>query len=303
MLLINNLRLSRLLIYTWKTDLMLAASCTAAYFANEYLVKSSLQIPPLLPTIMGTAIAFFIGFNNNQAYSRWWEARIIWGALVNDSRSWARSILNYLSPVESLSEPISTIQKIMILRHIGFIYALRTSLRKSNDEEYKKFLSEEDKTEIKNHINIPNAIVSLQSRDLQGLSTAGSMDGLRFTQFNQLIVNFTDSMGRSERINNTVFPTVYIYFTRIFIWLFVVLITLVFSNEVGPWSIFMAWLIGFVFHSTHSSGMLLMNPFESIPSGIPLNSITRSIEINLLQMLGEKNIPEPVKPIDGEYLL
>ncbi len=74
--------------------------CAIAYFVDINWL-TSLKIPPALPTLMGTAIAFFIGFNNNQAYDRWWEARIIWGELVNNSREWARNLMAYCSVPEN----------------------------------------------------------------------------------------------------------------------------------------------------------------------------------------------------------
>ena len=111
-------------------------------------------------------------------------------------------------------------------------------------------------------------------------------------------------MGKSERINNTVFPTTYIYFTRLFIWIFVVFVTMATADAVGFLSIFFSWLIGSVFHITHINGMSIMNPFESDnPTGVPIDSITRSIEINLLEALGDKDIPEPLQPLKGDYIL
>ena len=110
-------------------------------------------------------------------------------------------------------------------------------------------------------------------------------------------------MGMSERIKNTVFPVTYNYLTKLFIWLFVVAIELVTVQSMGAWSIFISWLIGFVFVSTQINGMSLVNPFENTSAGIPLNQIARTIEINLLQMLGEKDIPKAVQPVNNEYVL
>ena len=91
MIIKQQLSLFRILRITWKTDLFLVLTCIATFYLHEFLVPQAIQIPPMLVTLLGTALAFFVGFNNNQAYGRWWEARMIWGALVNDSRSWARA--------------------------------------------------------------------------------------------------------------------------------------------------------------------------------------------------------------------
>jgi putative membrane protein len=273
--------------------------CAIAYYVDIYLTPQ-IHIPTMVTTLMGTAMAFFIAFNNNQAYSRWWEARIIWGGIVNDSRSWARSLLAYTTDDESKTVLVRS----MVLRHIGFLYALKTSLRKVHDDEYKKFLSEEEAIKVKSFANIPNAILDLQANDIQLLSDYELIDGFRFMQINGLLQNFCDHMGKSERINNTVFPTNYIYFTRLFIWILVVFVTVTSAENVGPWSILLGWVLGFVFHTTHINGMAIMNPFEIAPECVPLSSITRNIEINLLQMLGETKIPAPEPTMhDGEYIL
>jgi len=296
MLLVDNIRLSRILRNTWHVDLIMIASCTVAYLVREYLIAHHFEIPSIIPTVLGTAIAFFIGFNNNQAYDRWWEARKVWGALVNDSRSFTRALLNYV-------DGDSPTVKKMIYRHIGFLYALKASLRGTIDEINIKYLTEEDLREIEKHNNKHNALLNIQSRDLQMLSKANAIDGFRFMEINEMLVRFSDSMGMSERIKNTIFPTTYSYLTKVFIWLFVVSFTLVIAQSAGIASIFLGWMIGFVFVSTQINGMSLINPFENNSAGVPLNQITRTIEINLLQMLEEDEIPEPVKPINEEYVL
>jgi len=303
MLVIQNIPLSRILKNTWKIDIIMIISCTAAYFLREFLIKHHFEIPTIIPTVLGTAIAFFIGFNNNQAYDRWWEARKVWGALVNDSRSWARSVTSYISP-QDLSDPeVKVIKDKMVRRHIAFVYALKANLRSAVDENYHQYLQQKDIEEIKTHTNIHNAILSLQARDIQELREKGMIDGFRFMEMNQLLVKFSDEMGMAERIKNTVFPTTYNYFTKVFIWLFVVSLTLVISQPVGLWSIFIGWLVGFVFVSTQINGMSLVDPFENSSTAIPLNQISRTIEINLLQMIHAEKIPKPVKPINGEYVL
>jgi putative membrane protein len=295
MLVVQNIRLSRILIDTWKVDLIMLISCTAAYFVREYLIAHHFQISTIIPTVLGTAIAFFVGFNNNQAYDRWWEARKIWGSIVNDSRSFARNLINYVDD--------ETIAKTMVYRHIAFVYALKANLRGTIDEIYVKYLSDDDKIELQKHSNNHNAIINIQARDVQKLLKDNKIDGFKYLEINEMLVRLTDNMGGCERIKNTVFPTTYSYLTKVFIWLFVVTFTLVISQDMGYWSIFMGWLIGFVFVSTQINGMRLVNPFNNKSSGLPLNHISRTIEINLLQMLGDTEIPEPIKPINDEYIL
>ena len=297
MLVTQNIRIGRILKDTWKVDIIMIITCTVVYALHNFFISEHLSIPLIIPTVLGTAIAFFIGFNNNQAYDRWWEARKIWGALVNDSRSWARDILCYVDGDNN------SIKQQMIRRHIAFLYSLKSTLRNLEDATVQTYLSEEDFMLISKSTNKHNAILSLQSQDLEILRKNNSIDGFVFIQMDAMLVRFSDSMGMAERIKNTVFPTTYTYLTKVFIWLFVVAITFVTTEVMGFWAIFFSWMVGFVFVSTQINGMNLVNPFENKSTGIPLNQITRTIEINLLQMLGEEKIPAPVTPVNGEYVL
>lgn len=302
MLIANNIRISRILKDTWQIDLIMIATCSIVYAFHFFLLRHHFDIPALVPTVLGTAIAFFIGFNNNQAYDRWWEARRVWGGLVNDSRSWARAVLNYVSSDAIAGTELTAIQKQMIYRHISFLYQLKCNLRGDNSI-HKAYISEAEQEAISKQNNHHNALLQFQSQQLQHIYKQGLIDGYQFLQMDSLLVKFADEMGMCERIKNTVFPTTYNYLTKVFIWLFVIAIELVTVQSMGIWSIFMSWLIGFVFVSTQINGMNLVNPFENKAAGVPINQITRTIEINLLQMMGETNIPEPIKVVNDEYVL
>lgn len=299
----RNVRLTRIIRYTWKVDVWLVFTCSVVFLVHEYVIPTTVDIPATLVTLLGTALAFFVGFNNNQSYDRWWEARSIWGALVNDSRSWARNVLSYVTPGDLAVGEVSDIKKRLVRRQLAFVYALKDALRRKAENYFEKFLGAEDLAIVRRETNIPNAILTLNARDLQVLSERKSVDQFRFAQMNNLLTAMTDHMGKSERIRSTVFPTSYIYFTQVFIWILVVFITLSLAETMGLWSILVAWIIGAVFHITHLNGMGLVDPFDEVPTGVALNQISRTIEINLLQMLDEKEIPEPVQVINDEYVL
>jgi putative membrane protein len=178
-----------------------------------------------------------------------------------------------------MDEPeFKALKRNLVYKQIAFLYALKANLRSAVDENYHKYLTEEDLQEISSHTNKANAILTIHARELQALSDKGMIDGFRFIEMNQLIVKFCDEMGMSERIKNTIFPTTYNYFTKVFIWLFVISLTLVISQFAGLWSIFLGWLVGFVYVSTQINGMSLVDPFENNSAAIPLNQITRTIE-------------------------
>ena len=305
MLLKKNLGLHRIFLITWKTDVVMLILTSLAYVVDRYAFPE-IFVPPSVAALMGTALAFFIGFNNNQAYGRWWEARIIWGGFINDSRTLCRNLIAYLKPDgrDDQGRTNTEISREIVYRHIAFLYLLKDSLRKIDTGDYKKYLSEEDLRKISGMKNGYNAIMDIQFRQLGELYQQGLIDGFQFAVINSTLTNISNDMGRSERINNTVFPPTYIYFTELFIFLLAILITLTTVQAIGPWSILFGWIIGFVYHTTHVNGLSIMNPFEMRPSSIPLSSITRTIEINLLESLGEKEVPPPEPAYEnGEYIL
>ena len=296
--------ISRVIKGSWENSIILIFICIAAYVIDIYVIKNYIEVPSIVPGILGPALAFFIGFNNNQAYDRWWEARKIWGGLVNDSRSWARQMIyNTSANLPKKENDLNNVKRRTIYRHIAFLYALKDSLRGEEKGYFKKFLTPKEAELVQTESNIHNAILNNQSKDLEYMYRMQYINGYKFIEFNRMIVKFCEGMGMSERINNTVFPTTYIFYTRVFIWFLIISITFVSTDSVGIFSIPISVFVGYVFLITHTVGLTILNPFEPTPSGISLDQITRTIEINLLEALGEKDIPKPVKSVNNIYIM
>jgi len=304
MIISKTIILGRIVKGTWKDFILLVFVCVAAYLFNEYILHHYIEFPTIVPGILGPALAFFIGFNNNQAYDRWWEARKIWGGLVNDSRTWARQLMQYASESDTeVNKELNTVKKRAIYRHIAFLYALKDNLRGESIKDYRQYLSVEEFDTVEKESNIHNAILSFQAKDLEYMKKSNWIDGFKFIEMNKIIIRFCDWIRMSERIKNTVFPTTYTYYTRLFIWFFIISMTFVFSDLVGAWSILFGVLVGYIYIVMHSIGLAILNPFEPVPSSISLDQITRTIEINLLETLGESVTPEPIKSVRGEYIM
>lgn len=304
MILTDNIPIGRIVRGTWKNFLFSVITCVVAYFVNELWLANYFSFPVFVPTVLGTALAFFIGFNNNQAYDRWWEARKIWGSLVNNSRTWARLLITHTSPSPTLDEAaLNDMRTKMIKRHIAFLYLLKNYLRDKRSNTYKKYLAEVDTAVIAVQTNLHNAVLTLQSKDLETIYQQGAVDGFRFMELSKTVTSFCDDMGKAERIRNTVFPTTYIYYSKAFIWIFVYSVTMTIGNSIGIASIIFGTLLGYIFFTIQTIGQTLINPFDNIVTGIPLSQITRTIEINLLEMLGENDIPGPQQSVKGEYIM
>lgn len=302
MLIKEKIRINQVIEGTWKSLIISFFDCSFAYLVNEFVLANYFTFPVFVPTILGTVLAFFIGFNNNQAYDRWWEARKIWGSLVNNSRSFAREILTFVNPKDS--PEITQLKHKIIKRHIAFLYSLKIKLRETEDDNLYKYISPEELEELAQHSNQYNGILLLQSEDITHLYNNGHIDGFQLIELNKMLTSFSDDMGKSERIKKTIFPTIYNFYSNYFILIFIYCVTMTIGNSIGFWAIIFGTLIGYIFYTIQAIGKMLVNPFDNNNHmGVSLDSITRTIEINLLEMISAPNVPKPIEPVNGEYIM
>lgn len=144
----------------WADILILATFAIVIGILDQYGFFSIITIPLGVTTVFGTAVALLLAFRTNQSYERWWEARIIWGAIVNDSRTLIRQTLSFNN--KSSQDYENEIKKVA-QRQIIWCYALGEAIRKIPfSKKVKNYL---DKNAISS-FNVPNALLSEHSRQL-----------------------------------------------------------------------------------------------------------------------------------------
>ncbi|QQM26638.1 bestrophin family protein [Elizabethkingia sp. M8] len=280
--------------------------------------------------ILGTAVAFIVGFKNNASYNRIWEARQIYGAIINDSRSFAYSVRDTLGGKES------SVVKRIFYRHFAWLTALRFQLReprswenmnqRSNssyrksryeipelnstlEEELKQYLSGEDLEYILSKKNKATQLTALQSEEFGELKKAGDINDFQWTLLQQSIIKFTDDQGKAERIKNFPYPRNFASIATYLLFIFVILAPFGLVKEMDklgegtflqgytvwfniPFSAIIAW----AFHTLDTVGESSVNPFEGSANDIPITQISRTIEIDMRDMLDEKDLPQPITP-------
>lgn len=288
----------------WKRMLSLAiVSTTVAIVYRVY--GADVSISTLPASILGIAIAFLIGFRVNSAYERWWEARKIWGAIVNDSRTFARQVLTMVNTSfrpEASSQEVTGLQKQLIYGQIGFVWALNWNLRKNPvqmNTDASVFFSNEEWLALSTSANVPNAILTLLGQKLEETRQKGLTEDFRHMQMDNTLSRLTESMGMAERIKNTVFPRQYSYYSTLFTKVYSYMLPFVLVPDTGFWVILFTCLIGFVFFALDSIANGIDNPFNNSLNDTPMTAISRTIEINLREMLGEQSLPEPVQDVNG----
>ena len=266
---------------------------------------------PFLPiSTLGTAVAILLGFRNNSAYDRFWEARKIWGGVVNYSRTFARQITTFasLNRTQGMVSPdeLNAYHKEMIYRHIAWINALRLHLRQQDLvnpscwSELSPFIQEPDEfLRINSSVNKPTQIVQKQAERLKDAYDQGIIDDFRHMQLDETLTEFYNLQGKCERIKNTPLPRQYAFFTKLFTWIFMVLMPFGFVGELGWMTIPLTILISWIFYTLESVGHYTENPFDNVINDVPMTALCRTIEIDLREQLGEHELPAKIQPIKG----
>ena len=271
----------------------MSAISVVVYFLQSLFKEAFPGLPVALPIFLGTAISLLLSFMLNQSYERWWEARRIWGSIVNDSRSLVLELQGFLKPGKE--EVIKTIAH----RQIAWCYSLGQSLRDQDATlNISNFLSEREFAELQVHSNKALGLLSFHNRDLASLRDTGALDPFHHVQLDQTLVRLVDSMGQAERIKNTVFPTTYPMFLHLLVYIFVIMMSISLSEIDGIFEIPLLIIIVFPFLLLERTAEYLQNPFSSLPTDTPVTAIANTIEINLRQLIGDTNVPEPTKPMD-----
>jgi putative membrane protein len=288
-----------------------------------------LAIPWTVIALLGTATAFIVGFKNIQTYNRTWEARQIWGACMSSSRAWATMCINFLNNKQKSKDLIYLhFAWLTALR-----YQLRVSkdwetVNKRHNKVHKKYFSIPEnetplelelakyisKEELKYILTTKNRatqLISMQSNTVRKLYDDGLINDIKFSDMHKSVRDFFDHQGRSERIKNFPFPRQYATITALLVKLFCLLLPFGMLGEfeklndgsmgflngkmvwlVIPFSVLISW----VYTSLEQVGESTENPFEGNANDVPISQMSRAVEIDIREMLGEGDLPEALQP-------
>lgn len=277
-----------------KKELILVAVYSATiYFIHQYYNFKAVSIPLTVSTILGTIISLLLAFRSNQAYDRWWEARILWGRIVNDCRTFTRQVLTFVDSSYD-GEQKRALKERIIRRQIAWCYSLSCHLRGQNAKEnLEAYLSDDDVKNIKKLDHIPLAINELQGHDLRTLYKLGWINEYQQVAMDTSLTNFMNSMGGCERIKNTIFPSTYSVYIHWLVLFFVLLLPFSLIEFFGIFQVPLVIAISSAFFLIEKMAIHLQDPFENMPTDTPTTAISRTIENNLKQMMKDE-LPEDI---------
>jgi putative membrane protein len=311
----NNLRWSLVWQrYGWKPLLVFTIYDSLICFLYGPLDIHWLDIPWQPVATLGTAVAFYIGFKSNGSYARFWEGRQLWGSIVNTSRTWSIQVFDFVQPEHHAQLPhpreAKEMHRRLVYRQIAWCNALRLHLRRQTAERWEAevvpFLLDPADHQLHRTANPPTHLLRHQSAEMLKLHRESLLTEFRHVSLMDTIQDLFNAQGACERIKNTPFPRQYAFFSYVFVWLFALVLPLGLVEEfdsraaLGHYHVWLmvpfAVLVSWVFNTIEVVGHYSENPFDNQENDVPMSTICRSIEIDLRQLLGETDLPQPLTP-------
>lgn len=261
------------------------------------------NLKPLPFTLIGVALGIFLGFRNNASYDRWWEGRKQWGLFVNMARTFARQIITLIGPQPGgpAVDPVElrALHQELVYRIIACAHATRLALRDDSDtKDLEPFLPPDEVAALHHESNKPSAINFGTAVRIRRAWERGWIHPQHLPALEQCMVELTHYHGGSERIKSTPIP--FSYTTLIHRITAVYCYSLPFGlvDEIGIYTPFVCAMVSYAFFGLDVVGDEIENPFGKDPNDLPLRAISRLIEVNLRQRLGETDLPPLLRPVD-----
>ncbi|MFA5984081.1 MAG: bestrophin family ion channel [Methylococcaceae bacterium] len=239
----------------------------------------------------GVVLGLVLVFRTNTGHERWWEARKLWGGIVNQSRNIVIESLSYVDVLNMGSQPCLW-RKDMVKWTIAFSFATRESLRNTkNLDDLTDVLSQQELEALKAAGHMPLFVAGKIAALLQQARRCQYIDGFVFEKIEGQRILMIDHIGGCERILKTPMPLVYAIKARRFILIFLLLLPFSLIENLGFSAVFIYLLVAYPLLSLDRIGIELQNPFDTKNlSHLPLHSICESIKLHCLALLAQPQI-------------
>ncbi|MGK9174057.1 ibestrophin [Yokenella regensburgei] len=263
-----------------------------AIIAWPYYENLNIHLTVAPFSLLGIAIAIFLGFRNNASYSRYTEARMIWGTVSITSRSLMRQVMSALPADREVQMTVS--------RHLtAFNWQLNHQLRETDaTSDLQRLLPAERAAEVKGSTSPANRILLLLATSLANLRREDKISDFVWQNMDENLNELSRCLGGCERIANTPVPFAYSLILQRTVYLFCTLLPLALVSDLHLMTPFVSVFISYAFLSWDSIAEEMEHPFGTHPNNLALNAICTSIERNLMDMTGQS--PLPPLPVPDE---
>ncbi len=244
-------------------------------------------------SVIGIALSIFAGFRNSACYDRWWEGRKIFGQLLVDTRSLARQQIAYLGAADPAAARRAA------LRAVAFAHLMRDTMREQTPgADALAALAEGDTSEVAGARHPSNMLLAAMSRDAAAAAAAGALTPQMLQTLEERVVSMSAVLAAAERIKGVPVPYTYSLILHRTAYLFCLLLPFGLASTAGPWTPLVVLIVSYTFFGLDALGDELESPFGTGQNALPIGAMTRGMEIDVREMLGDPVLPEPLRPID-----
>jgi putative membrane protein len=245
-------------------------------------------------SLIGLTLAIFLGFRNNTSYARYWEARVLWGSVLNDTRTLARQALTL---VESDADA-----PVFVMRLIAFAHALRHQLRGTDPSaDLERLLSREECARLRELRYVPAMLLVMAGEWLRERRRGGALTDPLAQAMEAPMSRLCDALGGCERIANTPIPFTYAVMIHRTVYLYCLLLPFGLAGSVGAMTPVVVGFVAYTFFALEALSAEIEDPFGLQPNDLPLDALCQGIEATLLETLGRRDLPPVPQPVD--YML
>jgi putative membrane protein len=246
-------------------------------------------------SLIGLTLAIFLGFRNSTSYARYWEARTLWGALLNDTRTLVRQALTLTD-----SRPDAAL---LAARLIAFVHALRHQLRQTDPAaDFERLLPPGDRARLRPARYKPALLLLMAGEWLQGRRQAEQLPPALVQAMEAPLGRLTDALGGCERLAGTPIPFTYAVIIHRTIYLYCVLLPFGLVDSIGPMTPVIVAFIAYTFFALEALSAEIEEPFGTEPNDLALDAMSATIEATVREMMGE-TLPPPRCLGPDEFML
>ncbi|NMM85001.1 bestrophin [Rhodococcus sp. SRB_17] len=279
-------------------NIVLATLVTLVH-GNLFTLK--ITVTPIPFTLIGLPLAIFLGFRNNTAYDRYWEARKLWGELLLRMRSLSRQCQGLIR-VDQPLDPArrdDDVRVRMVHRAIAFAHALRLQLRDQKDDALlQRWVTPAEFAQVRTTSNPADALMLAMGRDLGECVRRGQLEPCLAVPLDGTLTALTAAAASCERIKNTPVPFSYTLLLHRTAYLYCFLLPFGLVDTTGFMTPFVVGIVAYTFFGLDALGDEIEEPFGLESNDLPLDTLCRAIEINLRESLGETDLPPPLQPVN-----
>lgn len=255
------------------------AALVTALHGRVFVWKVPLTFVPF--SLLGLTLAIFLGFRNNTSYARYWEARNLWGAVLNETRTLSRQAITLVD--DRSKAPL------LVYRLIAFVHALRHQLRSTDPaQDFQRLLSAHDCAQLSEVRYKPAMLLQMVGQWLGDRHKEGALPAALVQAMEQPLGRLCEALGGCERIANTPIPFTYSVIIHRTIYLYCLLLPFGLVDSIGVMTPVIAAFISYTFFALEALGAELEEPFGIEPNDLALSALSAGIEATLREALGER---------------